>query len=1354
MGFGDVVSDLTPDSVEDAVEGFVEGAGDVVETVGNWGADRLEDAGFDSAADWVRDKSGSLANRMGAEVDELDLGQTEDKTKLIHGSPSKVRSTIKHLRDFQSAFETVASGMKGLESSELKGKAADRFREKQEVEPGKWRKGADACEKAAGALERFVGTVEWAQGQAQQAIDKWKRGEEKSTAWAKDCDAYNKAATAYNAKPADERDPSSLPSRPSGTDPGEALMKEAQEILTEARRQRNTTAESALEAVKAAKELAPPKPEYGEQAMDALYEYGSIQSHIAGGVVKGLAGINSFARQINPVDPYNLTHPAEYVTNLNSTAAGLVQVANDPMGAGKQMLSDFMKDPAEGFGRLLPDLALTAATGGAGAGVKAARLADNAGDLAAAGRRGLTHDGPDAHHPDRTPDDAETDPVDLATGRMYLPQTDVVLAGLLPLVFTRRVDSGYTWGRFFGPRWSSTVDERLEIDPVGVVHVTADGKLQAYPHPAPGLPVWPETGAERRLLERTADGDYLLTEPDTGLVRHFTAPHQPALGEPGQHGEPGQPGEPGGGAASRESGADGTAWLAELSDRNGHTLTYDRAEDGSGTPLALVHSGGYHLTIATEGGRVTALALAGAGPGGADQPLISYAYDAAGNLTESAKVEGSRAVFEYDEERRIIAWTDSNGRRYDYVYDDDNRVVAEGGEAGHHQLTISYGRPDPDTGERWTVLTTAAGHSTRHLIDDRCRTIAVTDALGRTTRFTHDKHGRLLTTTDAVGRTTTFGYDEEGRRTVLVRADGTEQRIRYDDSGLPVEYTDADGARSRREYDERGNCTASTDPCGQTTRYTYDDRGRIVSVTSPLGAVVAVRTNAAGLPVRVTGPRGEVTHYLRDAFGRPAAVTDPTGATRRLEWTVTGRLVRHTHPDGTTESWTYDGQGNCTSHTNRSGHTSRYEYTHFDLLKARTDPDGARYEFEHDASARLTKVTNAQGLAWSYTYDAVGRVVSETDFDGRTVRYELDGAGQLTAFTTPLGEEIRYERDQMGRVIRKDAAGEVSSYAYDAAGRLVHATGPEPGSELVYQYDRAGRVKTELVNGRAMTYAYDEQGRRVRRTTPSGAVTTYTHDASGRLTGLSAHGREVSFTRDELGREVERRIGDMLGLTSEWDLSGRLTGQELTAGDRTLNSRAYTYRPDGYLTAVDDTLRGPRAFDLDATGRVTGVTGTTRSTGTAGASARGWRESYTYDAAGNQTSASWPDRHAAPDARGERAYTGTTLARAGANRYRYDGAGRLVQRTRTRLSKKPATWHYTYCAENRLTQVTTPDGTVWRYTYDPLGRRTSKQRLAADGETVVERTDFAWDGPLLCEETSSRPGEHAHPVTLTWDHDG
>ncbi|WP_326808360.1 DUF6531 domain-containing protein [Streptomyces sp. NBC_01775] len=1257
MGIGDFI----PDPLEDAAEKVTEGAGNVVEGTGNFTADRLDDVGWESGGTWVRGNSRSLANQLGAETDEFQLDETDEPTKLVYGSPSKIRSTAKHLTDFKKAFNNVANGLKRLDKGNLKGKAADAFWEKVGLEPAKWVKAAGACEKAADALENFAGTVEWAQGQAREAVTKYK----------------------------DDK------------------KKEAEEQLSEARSQRDTAAGIAQTAVKAARDAAPPKPDYWDQAGDGLKGLQLDATHVTGGVIKGVAGLNNFVRGINPLDPYNITHPAEYVTNLNSTVTGIVRVANDPVGTGKQMWDTFQKDPSEGVGRLLPELI---GTKGIGLATKAGRAGKLAKETAEA-RRLLDEKGPGqaARQGDEIPY-GRTDPVDLATGRMYLPQTDLSLPGSLPLTFTRRVESGYRLGRWFGPSWSSTVDQRLGVDPEGVVFIAEDGRLLSYPHPAPGVPTLPSAGSARMPLERTPDGGYTLTDPVSGRVRHFAPPQ--------------------GGASE-----DGIARLEQITDRSGHSITFEYDEQ-SGAPTRLVHSGGYVVKLTVEDDRVTALTLAGAD---ADRTVLRYGYTE-GNLTEVTNSSGLPLRFEYDDENRVISWTDTNDSRFDYVYDDRGRVIAEGGAGGHFQLRLSYDDIDQVTGRNVTTLTTADGHVTRHQFDDSARIVAITDSLGHTTRTEYDDSHQVTAVVDPLGRTTRYTYDEQGRCIAVTRPDGRQTRAEYNELGLPVEFVAADGARWRQEFDERGLRTTVTDPAGRITSYGYDAAGHLASKADTLGNTTTVRCNAAGLPVEITDPLGAVTCHERDPFGRVVATTDPSGAATRLEWTAEGKLARRVAPDGATTSWTYDGEGNCLTQADATGAVTRYEYTHFDLIAARVEPDGTRYEFEHDRELRLTQVTGPTGLTWDYTYDAAGRLVAESDFDGREATYRLDAVGRLAERVTPLGEVVAFERDELGRVTAKDAAGQITRFDYDPAGRLLSATGPD--AELIYQRDRLGRIKTEMVNGRVTTFTYDALGRRTRRVTPTGAVTTYGYDAAGYRSNLTTAGRHLTFTRDMAGRETSRRIGDTLEISAERDASGRLSAQTLTAGPeaRLLQQRRYHYREDGYLTGLDDHLNGAYRFDLDPVGRVTQV------------SAHEWSESYAYDELGNQVSAHWPQPFPS-ELEGERGYAGTRIQRAGAARYEHDRAGRLVVRRHKRLSRRPDIWHFAHDAEDHLTGVTTPDGTRWRYRYDPLGRRIAKERLTKDCERLAERVEFTWDGPLLIEQTATGDAL-PQPVATTWDHDG
>ena len=67
-----------------------------------------------------------------------------------------------------------------------------------------------------------------------------------------------------------------------------------------------------------------------------------------------------------------------------------------------------------------------------------------------------------------------------------------------------------------------------------------------------------------------------------------------------------------------------------------------------------------------------------------------------------------------------------------------------------------------------------------------------------------------------------------------------------------------------------------------------------------------------------------------------------------------------------------------------------------------------------------------------------------------------------------------------------------------------------------------------------------------------------------------------------------------------------------------------------------------------------------------------------------------------------------------------------------------------------LTAVTTPDGSTWRYRYDPLGRRIAKQRFDPSG-APAEETTFTWDGAVLAEESVSAP-DLGRRRRLTWDY--
>ncbi|GAA2785677.1 RHS repeat-associated core domain-containing protein [Saccharopolyspora taberi] len=907
--------------------------------------------------------------------------------------------------------------------------------------------------------------------------------------------------------------------------------------------------------------------------------------------------------------------------------------------------------------------------------------------------------GPDK---ERTPDKNKNtcgDPIDVASGDVVLPQTDVELAGVLPLVLRRLHLSSYRAGWSFGSNWASTVDQRLEVDEAGVSFAGDDGTLLFYPHPAPES--LPQAGP-RKPLALTDEG-YTITVAEEGWTLHF-----------------------GSGSAVLP--------LRAITDRNGHRIEFDR--DEAGVPTEIRHSGGYRIRVESADGLITALHLCGA-DGGADLPLVRFGYQG-GRLAEVINASGVPLRFTYDDAGRITSWTDRNGTWYRYGYDHEGRVVRADGSGGFFSGTMSY----EDGVTRWT---NSLGQQTAYHLDERGRTVREVDPAGNEVRSEWDEFDRPLTRTDPLGRVMRYEYDEAGNLLAVSRPDGSQTRFEYNDRGLPVTVVAPDGTVSRQEYDERGNLTRVIDPAGAVTTYGYDEHGNLSTITDALGGVRTVETDAAGLPVSVTDATGATTRYERDGFGRTSVVVDPLGGVTRFGWTVDGAPAWRTLPDGTTEKWAYDGEGNLRTHVDPLGQVTRTEVTHFDLPIAEVRPNGTRLEFGYDTELRLTSVTNQQGLVWRYEYDTVGNLVRETDFNGRMVTYRHDAAGQLIERTNGEGETTRFTHDVFGNVVERRSGGKTSTFTYDALGRLVEATNPE--AQVAFRRDPAGRVLAETVNGRTIASVYDPLGRRVRRRTPSGAESVWDYDASSRPVALHTAGRTLRFDYDSAGNEIQRHLGSDAVLSQSWDANHKLLSQTLTgaAGGR-VQERSYTYRADGFLSAMDDRLTGPRTFDLDRTGRVTAVSGS------------GWTERYAYDAAGNIANASWPTPSGADvDEIGDREYSGTLIRRAGKVRYEHDAQGRVVLRQRKRLSQRPETWRYLWDADDQLSEVLTPDGARWRYRYDPLGRRIAKQRLTPDGSRILEQVEFVWDGLVMAEQAHTDglpngPGLGDARVTV-WDYE-
>ncbi|MGH3353260.1 MAG: DUF6531 domain-containing protein, partial [Nocardioides sp.] len=208
------------------------------------------------------------------------------------------------------------------------------------------------------------------------------------------------------------------------------------------------------------------------------------------------------------------------------------------------------------------------------------------GDMAGtsgSGRTGST-DGVPGNRENTDRDGARTptecgDPVDVATGAVFLQQTDLTLPGDLPLILVRKHSSDWTYGHWFGTSWSSTFDERVDVhtDLVGrrsAVVVAADTRAHVFKNFEVGEQARPVAGGTTRLLV-TEDGDYSVLDTATGETRHFGPP------------------------------VAGRAWLTSITNATGDWIRF--ARDEQGVPAEVTHSAGYRVQVTTAGQRVTGL---------------------------------------------------------------------------------------------------------------------------------------------------------------------------------------------------------------------------------------------------------------------------------------------------------------------------------------------------------------------------------------------------------------------------------------------------------------------------------------------------------------------------------------------------------------------------------------------------------------------------------------------------------------------------------------------------------------------------------------------------------------------------
>jgi RHS repeat-associated protein len=915
--------------------------------------------------------------------------------------------------------------------------------------------------------------------------------------------------------------------------------------------------------------------------------------------------------------------------------------------------------------------------------------------------------------------------IDTTTGSVAFSETDVTVAGPIPLSFTRYYNAHADRRGPLGYRWSHTYETRLEIlagGDAGVVY--GSGREEFFDLNTFNGTFAPADSRVHSTLVKNADGTYALTTK-ANLIYRFTS----------------------GGV------------LTTIEDLNGNAVTL--AYDAQSRLSTVTGAGGRTLTFAYDAqGRLSTVT----DPAGA---AYTYGYDANDDLVSVTNPLNGVRTYAYNHHRLTRVTDENNHLVVENAYDDFHRVTSQT-DAANETISLSYETP----GKGATTVTFPDQAIGKFYFDRFGRTTDTIDPTDRRTRFLYDANGNLDKVIDSGNAAWDMAFDASADLTSATDPLGNPVSLVYNAKHLPTSITDARGNTTTMTYDPDGNLTSFTNPLNKTWTYTYDGAGNLLTETDPLSKTTTFTYDAAGNRLTKTDPLNHTWTYTYDAANRVKTETDPLGNTTtnfydllgriekirdplsretRFLYDLVGHLLRVTDPLGNQTNWAYDDRGLVSAKTDAGGKVWSYTYDENRNMTSVTDPLNKTTTYGFDDGNRLTSIRDPLGNTTTYTYDAAGRLASQTDPLNRVTSYAYDAAGRLAQTTLPNTATLGYAYDANGNLTSvTDELGNVTTSTYDAANRLISTTDPlnkttaygyDAVDRLLSEtdpldrstsnaYDAAGRlVSTTDPLNKTTSYGYDDADRRTSITDPTDRTTTYGYDAAGQLlTVTDPGGKTTTNAYDNAGRlasmtepsgavtsygynsrGLQTSVTDPLlkVTTYGYDDAGRMTSETDPLNKTTSNG----YDGAGRLTTITDALGGVVALGYDAASQLTSVTDPRNKTWTFGYNALGIRNSVT-DPLGRQTTWGYNtagDLTSRSDARGVQTSYGYDAARrqtsvtypGGSVGFAYNGAGE-----RTQMTDPTGQTTSTYDSAGRVTAVSSPSGQI-TYTYDSAGRRAS-----------------------------------------------
>ena len=677
----------------------------------------------------------------------------------------------------------------------------------------------------------------------------------------------------------------------------------------------------------------------------------------------------------------------------------------------------------------------------------------------------------------------------------------------------------------------------------------------------------------------------------------------------------------------------------------------------------------------------------------------------AGNSARLTRVFSGRDQirFVYDRHDRLANIVGGIGGSIAIDYDSRGLLsqLTEVRETSLPSTVLAY---EYDSDENLTKWTDALGNAATLDYDGQHRLTRKGDRRGYSYLYAYDDRGRCIHTWGEDGLyDVRLNYLDTARCTQAIHPDGGVWTYFFDENGTIVRIVDPYGKQRQRVADISGKVLAEFDAAGNEYRIVYDAAGGIIGRQDPFGHVQSDlsdlrRHNHLALVAPSTALEWENGAILRPQDIRPAApiktLRDRLG--RTVEECLDPTVKRH---------WQYDGNGNVLAYQDSDGAQRRLAYASWNLLEREVDPLGNVTRYAYSRRERVVRAVDPGGTLSEYVYDLRDNIVSVNRHGRVRETYVRDATDNLVEKRDGSGQTLLSFEIGQGNLMsdRRLASGEHHRFEYDKRGRLTLATTDLCEVRLGYGADR--RPISDLRNGLGVRYEKSKQGRHLRLSVLDQYEITYKKSASNKLTIVDPTGAQHSVTAN-LNGTIVIESSNGAKETRQYTKDGKcISKTRVRIREWPLWMRQYTYSPEGDLTAVSDSLSGGSSYEYDAAHRLIGE-----------AQSDGALAHYRYDAAGNLL--------AHPGLSGAVVGAGNRLMAANGAAYIYDQRDHIAS---CQSSEGVTRFEYDSC--DRLVRCVTPRG-EWHSTYDPLGRRITKNWNGAT-------TEYYWDENRLAVEKGS-----------------